>query len=144
MRRPTAFGPRWRPFAPCRCSGDGASTRAFALETTIGHDDRSGPIQTTGRDLDVAMQGKAWLAVQGNDGTEGYTRAGALEVNAEGQLVTAGGRTVVGDAGPITLPAGARIEVAADGSAERDRGRRSTPGGGPAQAGDARGAAQAW
>lgn len=96
--------------------GDGASTRAYALETTIGHDDRGGPIQTTGRDLDVAMQGKAWLAVQGNDGTEGYTRAGALEVNAEGQLVTATGRTVLGDGGPITLPAGARVEVAADGT----------------------------
>ena len=96
--------------------GDGASTRAFALETTIGHDERGGPIQTTGRDLDVAMQGKAWLAVQANDGTEGYTRAGALEVNAEGQLVTATGRTVVGTDGPIQLPAGARVEVAADGT----------------------------
>ena len=96
--------------------GDGASTRAYALETTIGHDERGGPIQTTGRDLDVAMQGKAWLAVQANDGTEGYTRAGALEVNADGQLVTATGRTVVGADGPIQLPAGARVEVAADGS----------------------------
>ena len=96
--------------------GDGASTRAYALETTIGHDDRGGPVQTTGRDLDVAMPGKAWLAVQGIDGTEGYTRAGALEVNAEGTLVTAGGRTVVGDGGPITLPAGARVEVAIDGT----------------------------
>ncbi len=95
--------------------GDGASTRAFALESTIGHDDRSGPVQTTGRDLDLALQGKAWLAVQGVDGTEGYTRAGALEVNAEGQLVTVGGRTVLGDGGPITLPAAARVEVAADG-----------------------------
>ena len=96
--------------------GDGASTRAFALESTIGHDDRGGPVQTTGRDLDVAMQGKAWLAVQGFDGLEGYTRAGALEVDAEGQLVTASGRPVLGDGGPITLPAGARIEVAADGT----------------------------
>jgi flagellar basal-body rod protein FlgF len=96
--------------------GDGASTRAFALETTIGHDQRGGAVQTTGRDLDVAMQGRAWLAVQASDGTEGYTRAGALEVNAEGQLVTAAGRTVVGTDGPIQLPPGARVEVAADGT----------------------------
>jgi flagellar basal-body rod protein FlgF len=96
--------------------GDGASTRAFALETTIGYDDRGGPVQTTGRDLDVALQGKSWLAVQGLDGTEAYTRAGALEVNAEGQLVTTSGRSVLGDGGPITLPAGARVEVAIDGT----------------------------
>lgn len=96
--------------------GDGASTRAYALESTIGYDDRGGPVQSTGRDLDVALKGNAWLAVQGLDGTEAYTRAGALEVNAEGQLVTATGRTVIGDAGPITLPAGARVEIADDGS----------------------------
>jgi flagellar basal-body rod protein FlgF len=96
--------------------GDGASTRAFALETTIGYDDRGGPVQTTGRDLDVALQGRSWLAVQGLDGTEAYTRAGALEVNADGQLVTTAGRSVLGDGGPITLPAGARVEVAIDGT----------------------------
>jgi len=96
--------------------GSGASTRAFALESTIGYDDRAGPVQTTGRELDVAMKGNAWLAVQGNDGTEAYTRAGALEVNAEGLLVTAGGRQVLGDGGPINIPAGARVEIAADGT----------------------------
>jgi flagellar basal-body rod protein FlgF len=96
--------------------GDGASTREFALESTIGHDMRGGPLQTTGRELDVAMKGNAWLAVQGPDGTEAYTRAGALDVDAEGQLVTAGGRLVLGDGGPITLPAGARVEVAGDGT----------------------------
>ena len=48
-------------------------------------------MQATGRPLDVALQGKAWLAVQALDGTEAYTRAGALQVNAEGQLVTPGG-----------------------------------------------------
>jgi len=96
--------------------GDGASTRVYTLETTIGHDDRSGPVQSTGRSLDVAMQGKAWLAVQGLDGTEAYTRAGALQVNPEGQLVTVGGLPVLGDGGPITLPNNATVEIAADGS----------------------------
>jgi flagellar basal-body rod protein FlgF len=50
------------------------------------------------------MKGNAWLAVQGLDGTEAYTRAGALDVNAEGLLVTPGGLPVLGDGGPITLP----------------------------------------
>jgi flagellar basal-body rod protein FlgF len=96
--------------------GDGASTRVYALETTIGHDDRPGPVQTTGRALDVALQGNAWLAVQGADGTEAYTRAGALQVNAEGQLVTTAGLPVLGDGGPITLPGNATVEIANDGS----------------------------
>lgn len=96
--------------------GDGASTRAFSLESTIGYDERGGPVQSTGRELDVAMVGKAWLAVQAPDGTEAYTRAGALEVDAEGQLVTANGRLVIGDGGPVTLPAGARVEIAGDGT----------------------------
>ena len=96
--------------------GDGASTRAYALETTIGYDDRAGPVQTTGRDLDVALRGNAWLAVQGLDGVEAYTRAGALDVNADGVLVTASGLQVLGDGGPISVPAGARVEIAADGS----------------------------
>ena len=96
--------------------GDGASTRVFALESTVGHDSRSGPVQATGRALDVAMQGGAWLAVQALDGTEGYTRAGALQVGTDGQLVTAAGLPVLGDGGPITLPPNAAVDVASDGS----------------------------
>jgi len=96
--------------------GDGASTRVYALETTIGYNDQAGPLQTTGRNLDVAMRGKSWLAVQGLDGTEAYTRAGALEVNPEGLLVDVAGRQVLGDGGPITVPANAHVDIAPDGS----------------------------
>lgn len=112
----SGFRAEMAAFRSVPVQGDGASTRAFALETTIGYDDRGGPVQTTGRELDVAMAGRAWLAVQGVDGTEAYTRAGALEVDAEGQLVTATGRLVLGDGGPVTLPAGARVEIAGDGT----------------------------
>ncbi|HSQ70920.1 MAG TPA: flagellar basal-body rod protein FlgF [Rubrivivax sp.] len=96
--------------------GDGASTRVYALESSVGHDQRSGPVQSTGRALDVALQGAAWLAVQALDGTEAYTRAGALQVSADGQLVTPGGLPVLGDGGPITLPANAAVDVASDGT----------------------------
>ena len=96
--------------------GDGASTRAFALETTPGYSDEQGPINATGRNLDVAMTGKAWLAVQGLDGTEAYTRAGALSVNTEGVLVTQGGLQVNGDGGAITVPANAQVDIADDGT----------------------------
>jgi flagellar basal-body rod protein FlgF len=96
--------------------GDGATTRVYALESTVGYDAASGPVQSTGRALDVAVKGNAWLSVQGLDGTEAYTRNGALEVTAEGQLVTTGGLPVLGDGGPITLPPNATVEIAADGS----------------------------
>ena len=96
--------------------GDGASTRVFSLETTPGYNDEQGPINATGRNLDVAMTGKSWLAVQGLDGTEAYTRAGALAVNNEGVLVTQSGLQVNGDGGPITVPQNATVDVAEDGT----------------------------
>ena len=96
--------------------GDGATTRVFALETTVGSDDAPGVVQTTGRNLDVAMQGKAWMSVQGFDGTEAYTRAGSLQVGADGTLSDVTGRPILSDGGPITVPLNARVDIAADGS----------------------------
>ncbi len=104
--------------------GDGATTRAYALETTIGHDDKAGPVATTGNPLDVALKGNAWLAVQSLDGTEAYTRGGALQVNAEGLIVTINGLPVQGDGGPITVPAGAFAEIAADGTVSAKLGNQ--------------------
>lgn len=96
--------------------GDGASTRVYALDTTVGYDDATGPITNTGRPLDVAMQGKSWLAVQGLDGTEAYTRFGALTVDSEGTLKTQNGFTVLGDGGPISLPPNTEASIGADGT----------------------------
>ena len=66
--------------------GSGASTRVYALESTPGYDPTPGQVAATGRNLDVAMKGSAWLAVQGLDGTEAYTRGGSLQTDAEGNL----------------------------------------------------------
>jgi len=96
--------------------GDGASTRVFALEATAGHSDAPGAITATGRNLDVAARGNAYFAVQGLDGTEAYTRAGGLEVDAEGSLVNSQGLPMLSDGGPIVIPAGARVDIAADGT----------------------------
>lgn len=103
--------------------GDGAGTRVYALESTVGYSNAPGVVQTTGRPLDVAVKGNSWLAVQALDGTEAYTRAGALEVNAEGLLTDVQGRPVVGDGGPLTLPANAVVEIAADGTVSAKVGR---------------------
>jgi flagellar basal-body rod protein FlgF len=96
--------------------GGAASTRAFTLESTPGYNDQPGVITATGRNLDVAMQGKSWLAVQAQDGTEAYTRAGALVVSVDGTLSTPAGLPVLGDGGPITLPGNAQALIAPDGT----------------------------
>ncbi len=112
----TGFRAEMQAFRAVPVRGDGASTRVYALESTVGHDDRAGPVSSTGRALDVAVEGRSWLAVQALDGTEAYTRAGHLQVNAEGQLVTPDGLPVLGDGGPITLPANATVEISATGN----------------------------
>ena len=89
-----------------------------------------GVVSTTGRPLDVAMRGNAWLAVQALDGTEAYTRAGSLEVSADGTLLTHGGLQVMGDGGPIQLPANSEPSIAPDGtvSARGANGRSTAVG----------------
>lgn len=96
--------------------GDGLPTRAFAVDTTTGADFSPGTIQTTGRPLDVAVQGAGWFAVQAADGTEGYTRNGGFDLSEQGTLQTQGGQPVLGDGGPISVPPGHKISIAADGT----------------------------
>jgi flagellar basal-body rod protein FlgF len=124
------FRAELQAFRSVPVDGSGASTRVYALETTPGYDGTPGPLQATGRALDVAMKGDAWLAVQALDGTEAYTRAGALEVSSEGVLSTAGGLSVLGDGGPINLPQNSEISIGADGtiSAKGPNGRTSPVG----------------
>lgn len=126
----TGFREQLAAFRAVPVRGDGASTRVYSLETTIGYSDAQGPITATGRNLDVAMKGNAWMAVQGLDGTEAYTRAGALDIDAQGQLVTITGLPVVGEAGPITVPDGADLQIASDGTISA-----KTPGQAPQQLG---------
>ena len=96
--------------------GSGASTRVYALESTPGYNAEAGSITATGRNLDVAIKGNSWLAIQGLDGTEAYTRAGSLDVSADGTLTTRNGLTVLGDGGPIQVPPNSEITIGADGS----------------------------
>ncbi|GGB45006.1 flagellar basal-body rod protein FlgF [Oceanisphaera marina] len=85
--------------------GEGLPTRVFAMTERPGQNFSSGPIQTTGRDLDVAVAGDGWLAVESKDGSEAYTRFGSLQVSPEGLLQTSNGLNVLDDGGgPIFLP----------------------------------------
>ncbi|MCK6405517.1 MAG: flagellar basal-body rod protein FlgF [Rhodocyclaceae bacterium] len=96
--------------------GPGLPTRAFTVNASVADVFEQGPLMTTGRPLDVAVQGAGWIAVETPDGGEAYTRNGALQTNAAGQLQTAAGLNVLGDGGPIAIPPDNRITVAPDGT----------------------------
>jgi flagellar basal-body rod protein FlgF len=95
---------------------DALRSRAFAVDASVATDFTPGPLQQTGRAYDVAIEGKGWLAVQGADGAEAYTRNGNLSVSANGVLQTHDGRPVLGDGGPITIPPDNEIVIGRDGS----------------------------
>ncbi|MEY8877951.1 MAG: flagellar basal-body rod protein FlgF [Leptothrix sp. (in: b-proteobacteria)] len=121
----TGFRAEMQAFRAVPVRGDGATTRAYALETTTGYNPEPGPISATGRNLDVAMQGNGWLAVQALDGTEAYTRAGALNVDSQGMLVSTGGLPVLGDGGPIQVPPNTELQIASDGTISAKAGNGS-------------------
>ncbi|MGJ7612079.1 MULTISPECIES: flagellar basal-body rod protein FlgF [unclassified Variovorax] len=95
--------------------GAEAPTRAFVAATTPGADFSHGPLTETGRPLDVAVSGPGWLVVQTPDGGEAYTRVGNLQIGADGQLTTMGGRPVMGDNGAMTVPPGSALTIASNG-----------------------------
>jgi flagellar basal-body rod protein FlgF len=96
--------------------GTGYPSRVYATNATIGWDPTVGAQITTGRDLDLAIQGDGFLAVQGRDGREAYTRAGDLRVDPNGQLLTGTGLPVLGDGGPVSVPPNVSVSVAPDGT----------------------------
>lgn len=96
--------------------GEGAPTRTFVVDSTPGADFTAGVIQSTGRSLDVAVQGKGWIAVQAPDGSEAYTRAGSMQLSANGVLQTRAGHAVLGDGGTISVPVDTLVTIAGDGT----------------------------
>ena len=81
----TGFRADLTAFQSQAVQGAGEPTRVFATNSSIGWDSTTGNIQYTGVDLDVAVNGDGWIAVQGSDGREAYTRAGDLRIDATGQ-----------------------------------------------------------
>jgi flagellar basal-body rod protein FlgF len=75
---------------------------SFVQDRMTWHDMSQGPVQQTGNALDVAIDGNAFLVVQTPRG-ERYTRNGAMQINAAGQLVSSEGYQVLGENGPITF-----------------------------------------
>ena len=96
--------------------GEGHASRVYAMAERPGVDFSRGTLMATGRTLDVAVNGDGWIAVQGADGREAYTRAGDLRVNSAGQLTNGAGRAVLGDNGPLVIPPYEALEIGTDGT----------------------------
>ena len=96
--------------------GDSLEVRALSDAEVRGADMSEGTLMQTGRPLDIAMSGRALLAVQAADGTESYTRRGDLAVSPSGVLVNGDNAPVIGDNGPISVPPGSQVTIAEDGA----------------------------
>ena len=106
--------------------GDSFPARVFAMSERPATDFTAGALQETGRDLDVAAKGDAWIAVQAPDGGEAYVRTGSLEIDALGQLRTGDGLPVLGNGGPIAIPPEEKIEIG-EGGTITVRGQGNNP-----------------
>jgi flagellar basal-body rod protein FlgG len=84
-----------------------------------------GNLQQSSNNLDLAINGAGFFQVQMPDGTTGYTRDGAFQVNSQGQLVTSGGYLV---SGGITIPADARsLTISNSGQVSVVQGNNAAP-----------------
>lgn len=112
----TGFRADLQSFQSLPVNGPGYASRVYGMATDQGIDTSPGSVMGTGRELDVAINGDGWIAVQGPDGNEAYTRAGNLRVDSLGLLRTGAGRPVMGNGAPIAIPPAEKIEIAGDGT----------------------------
>ena len=96
--------------------GPGHATRAYASDVRSGDDFAHGPVMTTGRDLDVTINGEGWFAVQAEDGSTAYSRRGDFRTDPSGLLTNGANQIVLGEGGPITIPEFESMVIGRDGT----------------------------
>jgi len=113
----TAFKAQLEQARAMPAYGEGLPTRVFSMTESPSNNYESGPLAPTGRDLDVAIQGNGWFAVQDANGNEAYSRNGRFQLGADGVLEDSHGNIVMGDAGPLFLPVPLEnLNIATDGT----------------------------
>ncbi len=85
---------------------------------------QAGPITTTGNQLDVALNGNGFLAVQGLDSAEKYSRNGSFQLNEARELVNSSGLPILDEGGkPIAIPENqSQIKISAQGAISTEAG----------------------
>lgn len=112
----TGFRADLEAFTSLQVHGPGHASRAYTVAQGQGVDFTPGSLLATGRELDVAVHGEGWIAVQAPDGSEAYTRAGDLQVDSIGILRTGAGLPVLGNGGPVAVPPYDNIQIGTDGT----------------------------
>ncbi len=107
----TGFRAEMSSARPLWIKGLGLADRAVASEEVLAADMRGAATVSTGRPLNIAVNGNAMLTVQAENGDEAYTRRGDLMISASGLLTTGDGHPVLGDGGPITIPPSDQIRI---------------------------------
>lgn len=112
----TGFRADFEQARSMQINGDYYPSRVFAMTENPGTRFDQGALQQTGRDMDIAIQDKGFIAALDSTGQEVYTRAGDLQLTVAGQLITGTGLPVVGIEGPIFLPPVDSLEISEDGT----------------------------
>lgn len=100
---------------------DPTTELSYVQDFATARDFSPGPIRATGNDLDLAIQGDGFFAVQTPDGVR-YTRVGRFQLDDSGTLVTSQGYPVLAGGGSVTLnPDDGPVHIAEDGSISTDR-----------------------
>jgi flagellar basal-body rod protein FlgF len=112
----TGFKADFNQFRAMHVAGPGHDSRAYALSERPATDLTAGPMNYTGRDLDVAVSNDDWLVVQTPKGDEGLVKTASLQIKADGSLTDISGHPIMGQAGPIVIPPAEKIEIGTDGT----------------------------
>jgi len=112
----TGFRADLHAFSSAPIEGPGVPSRINAVVESYGTDFSQGAVASTGRDLDIAIKGSGFIAVQAADGSEVYTRAGDLRIGSGGLLETGSGKRVIGNAGPVAIPPNNSLLIGSDGT----------------------------
>jgi flagellar basal-body rod protein FlgF len=97
-------------------SGPGHLDRVYVSNEAAGANLSPGAVTTTGRPLDLAINGDGWFAVQASDGGTAYSRRGDFRIDPAGLLLNGANQIVLGESGPITIPQFESLEIGRDGS----------------------------
>jgi flagellar basal-body rod protein FlgF len=97
--------------------GASADSRAFVVDSTSGTDFTPGAVSVTNNPLDVAIRRRGMFVLQADNGAEVYTRSGRFSMDETGILRGASGLPVLGENGPIAVPAGfSQLQIEANGA----------------------------